>query len=261
MAAHVRFGRGGAIEGDVEPVVRALAEARSAAALTGAGISVESGIPDFRSDSGLWRTFDPFVYATLSGFLEDPARSWRFFRELGRLRTDKQPNPAHRALARLEEAGRLAGLVTQNVDGLHQAAGSRRVIEIHGNGGRLRCLRCDAVRPFSADLLEPGPVPLCPSCSRPLKPDVVLFGEDVRDLDAASELIAGCEILLVVGTSAEVVPAAWLPGDVLDRGGSVIEFNLEPTRLTRAGLGPKGAFVEGPAATTLPLVASRVLAA
>ncbi len=246
-------------EEEVEAAARLLASARRAVAFTGAGISTESGIPDFRGPRGLWKSFDPMKIAHIGTFKRDPRAFWEF--AASRNLSGAKPNAGHLALAELERAGLLRAVVTQNVDGLHQAAGSRRVIEIHGNGGRLRCLRCGALRPFSADLLEPGPVPLCPSCSRPLKPDVVLFGEDVRDLDAATELLAGCDLLLVVGTSAEVVPAAWLPGEVLDRGGSLIEFNLEPTRLTRAGLGPRGAFVEGPVATTLPLVASRVLAA
>lgn len=261
MAVYLRCAAGGTIEGDLASVLRSLSESRRTAALTGAGISVDSGIPDFRSSTGLWRAFDPAEYATLAGFLEDPDRSWRFFRALGKLRSGKKPNRAHEALAELEGAGRLVGVVTQNVDGLHQAAGSRLVIELHGNGSRLRCLGCGGIEPFSADLLEPGPVPRCRTCARPLKPDVVLFGEDVRDLDRARALVEGCDLLLVVGTSGEVVPAAWLPEEVLESGGSLIEFNLEPTRLTLAGLGPRGAFVEGPVSRSLPLLVERLLRA
>ncbi len=259
MAIQVRCDPSGTVEGDLDAAARILAEAGHAVALTGAGISVESGIPDFRSAGGLWEVFDPMEYATLSGFLRDPAKSWRFFRELGKLAIGRTPNPAHRALAQLESAGRLAGVVTQNVDGLHQAAGSGRVLEIHGNGTRLHCLGCGRVERLLPGHLEPGPAPLCSRCSRPLKPDVVLFEEPVRAMEAIRELLRGSDLLLVAGTSAEVTPAAWLPEEILARGGRLMEFNLEPTRLTRSGLGPGGAFVQGPVGTTLPLITSRVL--
>lgn len=234
--------------------------ARRIVALTGAGISVESGIPDFRSPGGLWSVFDPLEYATLTCFREDPEKAWRLYRALGRSLAGCEPNPAHRALARLESAGRLAGIVTQNVDGLHQRAGSVRVVEMHGEHGHLQCLSCDRLEPISPAQLEAGPVPRCPACGVPLKPNVVLFEESVRGLLDIARLVDGCDLLLVVGTSAEVWPAAGLPDQVLSEGGSVLEFNLEETRLTRQGLGPRGLTVPGPAGVVLPAVASRVLA-
>lgn len=245
--------------GDLGAVVSRLAAAGRMVALTGAGVSVESGIPDFRSPGGLWEVFDPMEYATLGCFLEDPDKAWELYRALGRVIAGKEPNPAHRALADLEARGLLAGIITQNIDGLHQAAGSRTVLEIHGEHANLQCLSCGGLEPFRQVHLEPGPAPRCVRCAAAMKPNVVLFDEAVRELDAIERLLAGCDVLLVAGTSAEVYPASALPWSVLRRGGSVIEFNVAPTRLTMSGLGPGGALVEGPVGVTLPAVAARVL--
>jgi len=211
-------------------------------AFTGAGISVESGIPDFRSPGGVWTIFAPEDYATLDVFLQNPGKAWRLYRELGRTLLDAQPNPSHTALARLEKAGRLDMLVTQNVDHLHQDAGSEKVIEVHGDHQHLQCLRCDWLGPLldeHMDLSQEGEVPLCPRCESPLKPNVVLFGEGVRGMGEATSFLESCDLLLVVGTSAQVYPAAGLPGIVQAHGGSIYEFNLEATDLTR-GSGPGG---------------------
>jgi NAD-dependent deacetylase len=229
----------------VERAARLVTSAGRVVALTGAGISTESGIPDFRSPGGLWERFDPLEYATLACFRRDPAKAWRLYRALGETLAQARPNAAHAALAELERAGRLAGVVTQNVDGLHQAAGSKHVLEIHGSWRRLECVSCGTL---TAPALErPGTetIPRCPACSRPLKPGVVLFGETVRHLAEIEALLAACEVLLVVGTSAEVAPAGEFPGAVKARGGRVVEFNLE-ARL------PSDVFVPGPVGTTLP---------
>lgn len=241
---------------EIRRAARSLAEARGAAALTGAGISVESGIPDFRSPGGLWSRFDPVEYATLSCFLATPEKSWRLFRALGESMASARPNPAHRALAALEESGLILGVVTQNIDGLHQAAGSRNVLEIHGNGRQLHCVACERRRPMEPIWLAAGPVPRCPSCGGPLKPDIVLFDEPVREMDRIVRLLGRCDRLIVAGTSAQVAPAALLPDAVLARGGSLLEMNLEPTHLSRAGLGFSGAFVGGRLAETLPALAA-----
>jgi NAD-dependent deacetylase len=256
----VEFHPDGSVDGDPAPVVEALREEHPVVALTGAGISVESGIPDFRSPGGLWARFDPYEYASLSCFIDRPEKAWELYRELGGTVRGKLPNPAHEALARLERAGLLSGVVTQNVDGLHQAAGSRQVLEIHGDHSHLQCLQCGRLEPFEPHHLEPGPVPRCETCGFPLKPNVVLFEEPVRDMGRILALVRDCRLLLVVGTSAEVVPASALPGEVLRRGGSLLEFNLEPTQLTLEGLGPRGALVRGPVGTTLPAVVAPVLA-
>jgi NAD-dependent deacetylase len=216
--------------------------AKKAAALTGAGISVESGIPDFRSPGGLWTVFAPGEYAGIDVFLNDPEKGWELYRALGRTLEGKAPNPAHEALARLEAAGRLRGVVTQNVDGLHQAAGSERVIEMHGDHQHLKCLQCGGLEPVDEAILHTEVVPRCRRCDYPLKPNVVLFGEAVRGMEEIDGLLEGCDLLLVIGTSAQVYPAAGLPARVKEQGGLLYEFNVEPTALTRGetGGGPYG---------------------
>ena len=240
--------------------VRALRGASFAVALTGAGISVESGIPDFRSPGGLWSVFDPGEYATLTTFRSRPDKAWRLYRALGRALEGKRPNPAHEALAALEAAGRLKLVVTQNVDGLHQAAGSRRVIEIHGDHQHLQCLACGHLEALPEALYaDEGEVPLCPRCGSPLKPNVVLFEEAVRGLDEIEAAIRRCDLLLVVGTSGLVWPAAGLPAMVKRQGGLIIEFNLAATDLTEGGL--VDYLIEGEAGTTLARFVAAALAA
>ncbi|MFH1998182.1 MAG: NAD-dependent deacylase [Planctomycetota bacterium] len=202
-------------------------------ALTGAGISVESGIPDFRSPGGLWTVMAPEEYATLDVFLQNPAKAWKLFRAIAEKVAGAEPNPAHEALALLESKNLLAGMVTQNVDGLHQAAGSKNVIEIHGDHQHLQCLQCGYLDEVRDRHFESDEMPLCPSCEYPLKPNVVLFGEDVRGMDEIRNLLDGCDLLLVVGTSAQVYPAAGLPAVVKENNGLVFEFNTQPTALTR----------------------------
>lgn len=208
---------------------------RPGVALTGAGISVESGIPDFRSPGGIWERFDPYEYATIDAFRSDPVKVWRFLVELDELLVGAAPNPGHDALSALERLGLLGAVVTQNVDGLHQAAGSQDVIEYHGNGRRLVCLDCRAARDASAGRGGEGHPPRCP-CGSILKPDVVLFGEAIppaahrRAIDA----VAGAGFLLVVGTSATVSPCSELPHLARRSGVPVLEVNLDETHLTRS---------------------------
>jgi NAD-dependent deacetylase len=213
--------------------VAAFRQVSPAAALTGAGISVESGIPDFRSEGGLWTIFEPGEYATIDVFLSDPAKAWRLYRALGQALLGKEPNPAHTALARLESGGHLEAVVTQNVDGLHQAAGSQRVVEVHGDHQHLHCLQCGWLEPALPDhVQEDAELPRCPKCRFALKPNVVLFGEEVRSMDKAAEVMSCCGAVLVVGTSVQVYPAAGLPAIVKRRGGLIFEFNIERTELS-----------------------------
>ncbi len=216
--------------GDQAALAEAAAVLRAAGkvvALTGAGISVGSGIPDFRSPGGLWTVFSPEQYATLEVFHSNPAKAWELFRALGKVLVGKEPNPAHRALAELEALGLLAGIITQNIDNLHQQAGSSRVFEIHGDHQHLQCLHCHSLVPVDPHLYQSTTIPLCAHCATPLKPNVVLFGEAVRDLEAIHAFVADCDLLLVIGTSAQVYPAAGLPSLVRQNGGRLFECNRE----------------------------------
>jgi NAD-dependent deacetylase len=237
-------------------LVDALRRAEKPAALTGAGISVESGVPDFRSEDGVWSRFPVEEYGTLDAFVHDPEKAWGLYRKLWEDVGGKAPNPGHEALARLERAGRLAGIVTQNIDGLHQLAGSQNVIEMHGDARHLQCIACGWVGEADPDALAADPsVPECPECGRPVKPNAVLFGELVRGLPEIDRLLEGCDLFLVVGTSAEVFPASQLPDWVASRGGKVVEVNKTPTPLDAS------VSVIGPAASTLPRLADDVLGA
>lgn len=212
-------------------------QARRVVALTGAGLSVDSGIPDFRSSSGLWERFDPMEYATIDAFHSHPEKVWEMIGAMNRLLDRADPNPGHFGLARLEKAGKLQAIITQNIDNLHQEAGNTNVIEFHGNGRRLVCLECRrsfSIRTFPADRIPPR----C-NCGRGrtiLKPDVIFFGEMIpaeANLRAHQEART-CDVMLVVGTSAVVMPAADLPAVARRSGSKVIEINLEETPLTGA---------------------------
>ncbi|MDP7034888.1 MAG: NAD-dependent deacylase [Planctomycetota bacterium] len=212
--------------------VELLAGARNALALTGAGISVESGIPDFRGRGGLWERFDPQEYATIEAFRRDPPKVWRMLAELEEVVLGARPNPAHRALVELQEKEIVRWILTQNIDGLHQAAGSRNVIEYHGNGRTLVCLDCSH-RVEHAQRGHQIPPP-CPSCGAILKPDVILFGELIpqRALQQGREAVDTADLVLVIGTRAEVWPFAELPRIASSRGIPVVEINLERTGLS-----------------------------
>jgi NAD-dependent deacetylase len=201
-------------------------------ALTGAGISVESGIPDFRSAGGLWSRFDPTEYAYIRAFRRNPAKVWAMLKEMDALITRARPNPAHHALADLEARGFLTGIITQNVDNLHQAAGSKRVVEYHGNALHFVCDTCRGHHPRES--LDFSQTPLYCLCGGLIRPDVVFFGEPIPPAAQAEaeELAQHCDLLLVIGTSGEVAPASYIPAMAKEWGAIIIENNLEPTRLT-----------------------------
>ena len=212
---------------------RLLAGARKALALTGAGVSVPSGIPDFRSPGGLWTRFDPMRVATAQALRSDPAAVWEFMAAAMDLLGRARPNPAHAALAELERRGLLAGVVTQNIDGLHQAAGSRQVVEYHGSAARFSCTGCGRPQAREAvpGLLARGVPPRCPECGAAVRPDVVFFGEGIPAAAVAGSeaLLDGADLVLIVGTSGEVAPANTIPLRVARAGGAVVEVNLGPT--------------------------------
>jgi len=245
----------------VEQAAAILAQGKPAVALTGAGMSTESGLPDFRSPGGLWGEYDPLEVATLSAFRRAPQKFYEFYRRrLARL-ADAAPNPGHRALADLESAGRLSAVITQNVDGLHQAAGSRRVIELHGNLREAACPDCGWIGPISivTEALDCGGLPACPRCGGRVKPNVVLFGEMLPET-AYLEAERACRdagALLVVGSSLQVTPAAWLPEVAHRHGAAVMIINDAPTPLDHLAR----VILRGRAGDLLPAVARIVLAA
>jgi NAD-dependent protein deacetylase/lipoamidase len=206
----------------------ALAQARRVVVLTGAGISAESGVPTFRGAEGLWRSFRATDLATPEAFARDPALVWEFYNWRRELLGPLSPNAAHRALVALEQRLPDFWLITQNIDGLHQAAGSRRVLELHGNIWRLRCTGCSRItedrRPLPAR-------PVCGVCGQLLRPDVVWFGEalDPAILNQALEALAACQVLLIIGTSGNVQPAASMGMGAKGHGALVAEINLETT--------------------------------
>lgn len=210
-----------------------LAARRNAVALTGAGISVESGIPAFRGAQGMWEKYDPMEYATIGAFLRDPERVWAMLSEMVEVISRADPNPAHLGLADLEKRGVLRSVITQNVDGLHRAAGSRRVIEFHGNAEELVCLACGNRYP-SRERIREGIPPLC-ACGKILKPNLILFGEMIPPAvqEEAESEAERCSVLLVIGTSAQVTPACDIPRLSRGRGAVIIEVNPEETLLTR----------------------------
>lgn len=211
---------------------RLLAERRNAVALTGAGISVESGIPSFRGAQGLWGKYDPMEYATLHAFMRSPGKVWEMLSEMISICGNAAPSAAHNGLSALEKMGVVRAVITQNVDGLHQAGGSDRVIEYHGNLDELICVFCWK-RFETRKRWVIGDLPLC-DCGQILKPNVVLFGEPIPWLaqEQAEEEARTCGILLVIGTSAQVSPACDIPRIAKESGAAVVEINPEPTPLT-----------------------------
>jgi NAD-dependent deacetylase len=214
-------------------------EAGSVVALTGAGISVPSGIPDFRTPrTGLWENVDPMEVAHIDVFHRDPERFWHFYGDRFQSLEDKRPNPAHFALAELERAGLLDAVITQNIDRLHAAAGTQELVEVHGTIGHSSCLACRA-RYELADVRERqraagDGIPRC-ACGEPLKPDVVLFGEylPVAALERAQALAGAADLMLCIGSSLEVWPVSQLPGVTLARGGQVAILTQGRTPLDR----------------------------
>jgi len=200
-------------------------------ALTGAGISVESGIPDFRSMGGLWSIYDPSEYATIDAFLANPEKVWNMLRDMDKLVANARPNKAHIGMGRLERMGYLKHIITQNVDNLHQAGGARNVIEYHGNSSNLSCLGCG--NKYTMDQKRNERIPRC-ECGRILKPDVILFGEAIPEkaLYTSFQLAGSAQALMVIGTSAVVSPANSIPLLAKKSGAKIIEINKERTHLT-----------------------------
>lgn len=222
------------LERAVEELAERLRAARAPVALTGAGVSTDSGIPDFRSaSSGLWREADPMEVASVLGFRREPRRFYDFWGQRFATLGEAQPNVTHRVLAALEDAGMLSGVVTQNIDGLHARAGSGRVLEVHGSYRQARCLGCGRVEPLERVLerVRAGRLPFCEECGELMKPDVVLFGEDLPPVfGEATRLAQDSDLLLVLGSSLEVHPVAGLVPEARAAGSRVVLINRDPSR-------------------------------
>jgi NAD-dependent deacetylase len=215
-------------------LARLIQENQPCVVLTGAGASTESGVPDFRSPTGIWAEFDPMEYATLGAFRSDPEKVWRFYAPRFAMLGEAEPNAVHLALAELERIGLLRAVVTQNIDRLHERAGSREVVEVHGSIRTSSCPSCGAVYPLAAvqTLIEAGDgAPQCSACGAILKPDVVFFDELLPEgaMSRATRLAEEARLLAVIGSSLEVYPVAGLPRATLAAGGRVAVVNRTPT--------------------------------
>jgi NAD-dependent deacetylase len=243
---------------DASALARLIREHQPCVVLTGAGVSTDSGIPDFRSPTGLWAEFDPAEYASLSAFRADPAKVWRFYKPRIAMLSEAMPNAAHRALAALEGAGFIEAVVTQNIDLLHERAGTRNVVEVHGSIRSASCPGCGLS--YALDdvvaILDDADAPACRACGAVLKPDVVFFGELLPPaaIENAFALARAACLLLVVGSALEVHPVAALPEETLLGGGRLAIVNDGPTPYDRRA----DLKLEGNAAEILQSVAAEL---
>jgi len=234
-------------------LIQRLAAAKSVVVLTGAGVSAESGVPTFRdAQTGLWAKYRPEELATPTAFRRNPKLVWEWYAWRRQLVADAKPNPGHFALVEMETLFPQFALITQNVDGLHQLAGSRNVIELHGNISKTKCFDEDT---FVSEWKETGDVPpKCPNCGGLLRPAVVWFEEPLPEIEIqkAMSASANCDVILSVGTSTVVYPAAGLPAMALEHGATVVEINPQPTPFT-----PKATFaLQGASGVVLPEILS-----
>jgi len=232
----------------------------SVVVFTGAGISVESGIPDFRSPGGLWDRFDPEIYAHFETFQTEPKLFWEMTEEVEKLLESAQPNSAHLSLAQLEQIGKVKAIVTQNIDNLHQAAGSSIVYELHGNAKRIKCSNRSCKEPMSLqdlkEIRKRKEIPTCKKCNGLVKTDVILFGEMLPQsvIYGAMAEIANCDLLVMIGSSLEVSPANTLPAMAKENGAQIIFVNKDPTRMDSIA----DIILRGKAGEILPQIVQRI---
>lgn len=219
---------------DIKKAKELIVKAKKIVAFTGAGISVDSGIPDFRSEGGLWKRYDPHEFATYESFVRDPTKFWTMGREIAETILKAQPNQAHKALFELEKQKKLIGIITQNIDNLHQAAGNSEVIELHGNYLRAYCIECKTEyvgKKIHQNVADGEIPPKCEKCGGVLKSEAILFGEPLPEgpMQKAVSLCRNADLMLVIGTSLSVYPAAFLPQLAKNSGAKIILINLEGT--------------------------------
>ncbi|MGD9382055.1 MAG: NAD-dependent deacylase [Candidatus Thorarchaeota archaeon] len=219
---------------DLALAVDIIKKSKRIVALTGAGISVDSGIPDFRSEGGLWERYDPHEYATYDSFLINPEKFWQMGQELAEVILEAEPNPAHKGLVKLEESGKLVGIITQNIDNLHQSAGSKKVIELHGNYLRAYCMNC-GMQYIGEDIhrrvVEGEIPPICDQCGGVLKSEAILFGEPLpeKPMEEAVDMCRSADLMLIIGSSLTIYPVAFLPQLAKDEGAKIIIVNITGT--------------------------------
>lgn len=220
---------------DLDKAIDALKSSNQTFAFTGAGISIESGIPPFRGDTGLWSNYDPIVL-DINYFKSNPKESWEVIKEIFYDFFGKaKPNDAHIALAKMEQKGLLNSVVTQNIDNLHQEAGSKKVWEFHGNSHTLECTVCNNKYKIEDLNFDDLPV-ICPSCKGLVKPDFVFFGEGIPQLayEKSMEEASKADVILIIGTTGEVMPASYIPQIAKQNGATIIEVNPEPSNFTNS---------------------------
>ncbi len=240
----------------LEELIQILSASAATIAFTGAGISAPSGLSTFRSRHGVWSRFPVEEYGTAQAFRHDPERSWELFGALEQELQGVRPNPAHESLAELERLGVVKAVVTQNIDGLHQKAGSREVVEYHGSATTGHCPKCG--RRFRRDELPPWPpAPRCNDCGAVFRPDVVLFGDPIPAAAAlrVEELFRSADVILVVGSTLEVMPASWLVFSAAQRGARVAVVDPNPSN---AGRSTASLVIAEPAEVALPKVVGRL---
>jgi len=219
---------------DYKKVADVIKEKGYVVAFTGAGISVDSGIPAFRGGQGLWEKYDPMEYAHIGSFNRNPEKVWVMLREMSQVIFNSAPSPAHAALSTLEEKGFLRAVITQNVDGLHHVAGNHNVIEYHGNHRWLVCTSCRKRIPLTREVVGILPYPTCEKCNKALKPDVVFFGEGIpmMEMIKANDEANKCKVMFIIGTSGVVYPAADIPYVSKSKGATIVEINIDSTPFT-----------------------------
>ena len=240
----------------IDTAIDALLESRYTTVFTGAGISVESGIPAFRGEDGLWATHDPAILE-IGSFFSNPVSCWESIKEIFYNYYDSAlPNSAHKAIGRLEELGFVKKVITQNIDDLHQKGGSKNVIEFHGTLNRLKCISCDVSIEYKRELIEKLP-PLCNTCHSVLKPEFVFFGEQIPEIASrlSVEETGRAELFLVIGTTGEVQPASQIPFLAKSNGAKIIEINVKPSRLTHV---ITDHFIQGRATDVLSAIVNRI---
>ncbi len=219
---------------DYKKSVELISRSDSIVAFTGAGISVESGIPTFRGPDGIWSHYDPKIL-DIGYFVANPEECWRDIRGIfyDYMGDSARPNAAHRLLSEIEHAGKLAGIITQNIDNLHQESGSKNVVEFHGTAQTLSCMECNERSPFMEHDLQSLP-PYCLKCGGLLKPDFVFFGEPIppEAYSRSLELVNNADLLIIIGTTGEIMPASMIPYEA--KKAKVIEINIEPSSYTNS---------------------------